>query len=118
MKMMIGNKSRNAIVYNFPFLSKTPYIMCLKNDTSIVQLTNKDINRLKKYCAWLCDNIIMCFLRWMSLQSNKIDIVDSLSYLNETWNKTIHKYVINKWGDKATITIHKSISSYDLNIYG
>ena len=51
MKMMIGNKSRNAIVYKFPSLIKTPYIMCLTNDTLRVQLTNKDINRLKKSCA-------------------------------------------------------------------
>ena len=51
MKMMIGNKPRNAIVYNFPFLIKTPYIMCLTNGTLRVQLTNLDINRLKKPCA-------------------------------------------------------------------
>ena len=30
MKMMIGNKPRNTIVYKFPFLIKTPYIICLK----------------------------------------------------------------------------------------
>ena len=60
--------------------------MYLKNDTSIIQLTNKDINRLKKSCAWLFDNIIMCFLRWMSLQLKKNAIIDYLSYLNERWN--------------------------------
>ena len=84
MKTMIGDKPRYAIIYKFYFLIKTPYIMCLKNDTSTVQLTNKDINRLKKSCAWLCYSIIMCFLRWISLQSNKIAVIDSLSYLNET----------------------------------
>ena len=86
MKTMIGDKPRYAIIYKFYFLIKTPCIMCLKNDTSIVQLTNKDINRLKKSCTWLFDNIIMCFLHWMSLQSNKIAIIDYLSYLNERWN--------------------------------
>ena len=87
IKMMIGNIPRNSIKYKFPFITKTPYVMCLENDTSIVQLTNNDINRLEKSCAWLCDIIIMCFLRWISLQSNKIAVVDSLLYLNETWNK-------------------------------
>ena len=31
--------------------------------------------------------------------------------------KKIHKYVINKWSHKATITIQKLISSYDLIIF-
>ena len=70
--------------------------MCLQNDTSIVQLTNDDINRLKKSCSWLCDIIIMGFLHWMSLQSNKITVVDCLSYLTETWNKEKQSYVKNK----------------------
>ena len=80
---MKGCTPRNAIKYNFPFLIKTPYTLCLQNDASIVQLTNKDINRLKKSCSWLCDIIIMFFLRWMSLQSNKIAVVDLLSYLKK-----------------------------------
>ena len=54
--------------------------MYLSNDTLRVQLTNKDINRLKKSLSWLCDSIIMCFLRWMSFQSKKIAVIDSLSY--------------------------------------
>ena len=65
--------------------------MCLTNDTLRVQLTNKDITRLKKSCAWLCDSIIMSFLRWMSFQSNKIAFIDSLSYYRTIWNKKIKK---------------------------
>ena len=91
--------------------------MYLTNDTLRVQLPNKDINRYKKSLSWLCDSIIMCFLRCMSFQSNKIAVIDSLSYHRTIWNKEIKKHVINKWGDKATITIHKSISSYDLIIF-
>ena len=53
----------------------------------------------------------------MSLQLNKIAVVDSLSYHNETWNNKIHKHVVNQWGDKATSAIHKSISNYNLIIF-
>ena len=41
-------------------------------------------------------SIIICFLRWMSLQSNKIAVVDSLSYLTEKWNEQKQSYMINK----------------------
>ena len=106
MRIMTGSKPRNAIKSKFLVLIKTPYTMCLQNDKSIVQLTNDDINRLKKYCSWLSDSIILCFLRWISLQSNQIAVVDSLSYLTETWNEPNQIYVINKWGDKASMTIY------------
>ena len=56
--------------------------MCLKNDTSTVQLTYKDMNWLRESCKWLCDSISMSFLRWMDLQSKKIAVVDSHSHLS------------------------------------
>ena len=76
---MTGSKPRNSIEYQILFLIKIPYAMCLQNDTYIVQLTYDNMNRLKKSCSWLCGIIIMSFLRWMSLQSNKIALVDFYS---------------------------------------
>ena len=48
MTIMTGSKSRNPIKYNLPFLIKEPYIMCLQNDTSSVELTYNDNKRLNK----------------------------------------------------------------------
>ena len=49
MTIMTCSKSRNPIKYNLPFLIKEPYIMCLQNDTSSVELTYNDIKRLNKH---------------------------------------------------------------------
>ena len=58
--------------------------MCLTNDTLRVQSPNKDIKRLKKPCAWLCDSMIMCFLRWMSFQSKK-SLLSILYHITEQY---------------------------------
>ena len=68
MKIMVDNPPKHPIKYRFPFLIETPYNMCLGNDTSIVNLTYKDMTRLREPQTWLCDSIVMSFLRWMSLQ--------------------------------------------------
>ena len=116
-KMMVGHRPRNPIKYGFPFLIKTPYMMCLENEKLTVNLTHVDMDRFKEPHIWLCDSIIMCFLRWMSLQSKKIAVVDSLSHNSLIWDKKLKQNVQNKWGDTPTSSIHKSINSYNLIIF-
>ena len=87
MKIMVDNPLKHPINYRFPFLIETPYTICLGNDISIVNLTHKDMNCLREPRQWLCDSIVMSFLHWMTLQSNKIAVVDSLSHLSQIWDE-------------------------------
>ena len=49
---------------------------CFIYDVSQIDLTYGDIKLFDSKTQWLNDNIIMCFLRWMSLQSSKIAVLD------------------------------------------
>ena len=101
---MTGSNPSNPIKYNLPFLIKAAYVIYLQNDTSIVELTYNDIKRFSKPCIWLCDNVIMRFLRWTSLQSYEKAVVDSLSYQKK------------KLDNRPSTVIRQSINSRHLII--
>ena len=51
-----------------------------KHDDSVSFLTYADIKLFDSKTQWLNDRIDMCFLRWMSLQSIKIAVLDLRSF--------------------------------------
>ena len=63
MNIIVDNPPKHPMNYRFRFLIETPDNMCLGNDTSIVNLTYKDMTRLSQPQTWLCDSIVLSFLR-------------------------------------------------------
>ena len=66
---------------------------CFKHDDSVSFLTYGDIKFFDSKIQWLNDRIIMYFLRWISLQSSKIDALDLRAFkdykLQDAKSKTI-----------------------------
>ena len=89
-KPINGLKKNDTISDDIPFLITTPYIHKPDNDKfTPIPVFNMDITKFDSN-EFLGDGVIMCFLRWMSLQSNKISVIDSLSIqINDLKNKKL-----------------------------
>ena len=66
----------NNAIGQILFLLNSSHMNCFIYDVSQIDLTYGDIKLFDSKTQWLNDNIIMCFLRWMSLQSSKIAVLD------------------------------------------
>ena len=66
----------NNAIGQIPFLLNSSHMNCFKHDDSVIDLTYGDIKLFDSKTQWLNDRIIMCFLRWMSLQSSKIAVLN------------------------------------------
>ena len=66
----------NNAIGQIPFILNSSHMNCFKHDDSVSFLTYGDIKFFDSKIQWLNDRIIMYFLRWISLQSSKIDALD------------------------------------------
>ena len=70
-------KVNEAVNYDIPFLITTPYIYQLDIDqNTAISLNKVDIKKFDSD-VYMGDGVVYCFLRWMSLQSSKISVIDS-----------------------------------------
>ena len=78
---LIELKLNNIVNDKIPFLITTPYIHHPEYDLSEdISISKRDMNFFDND-VYLGDTVVDCFLRWMSLQSNKISIIDPSSML-------------------------------------
>ena len=78
---LIQLKLNDIVTGKIPFLITTPYIHHPENDLSEhISISKSDMENFGND-VYLGDGVVDCFLRWMSLQSNKISIIDPSSML-------------------------------------
>ena len=95
-------KSNDIVNDNISFLITTPYIHHPEHDINEhISISKSDIEKFDNN-VYLGDGVVNCFLRWMSLQSNKISIIDSASML------------INKLIDEKSNKVKEIISTQHL----
>ena len=78
---LIQLKSNDIVNENIPFLITTPYIYHPENNLNEhISISKSDIKKFDNN-VYLGDDVVIFFLRWMSLLSNKISIIDTASML-------------------------------------
>ena len=99
---LIQLKSNDIVNDKIPFLITTPYIHHPENDISEhISISKSDMEKFDNN-AYLGDGVVNCFLRWMSVQSNKISTIDPSSIL------------INNLIDKKNKKVKETISTKHL----
>ena len=69
-------KSNDIVNEKIPFLLPTPYIHHPENDfNEHISISKSAMEKFDKN-VYVGDGVANCFLRWMSLQSNKISTID------------------------------------------
>ena len=63
-----------------PFLLNSSHMNSFKHNDSVSFLTYDGMKLFDSNHIWLNNTIIMCFLRWMSLQSSKIAVLDLMAF--------------------------------------